>query len=106
MTRKELVEALEANFAEDEEVIFVYSDDQGEVRETMVEVREHEQETCNGHWEYKGVPVGDYEDIRKMRRTGVDMFGNRCTYGDLHANVMWVRDGEPFKDRRLVVYVG
>lgn len=68
MTRKELVEALTANFAEDEEVTFVYCDDQGEVRETKVEIRDHEQETCKGHWEYKGVPVGDYADIKKMTR--------------------------------------
>ena len=106
MTRKELVEALAANFAEDEEVTFVYCDDQGEVRETKVEVREHEQETCRGHWEYKGVPVGDYSDIRKMYRTGIDMHGERCSYSDLHVHVKWVRDGEYFRDRRRVVYVG
>lgn len=106
MTRKELVEALTANFAEDEEVTFVYCDDQGEVRETKVEIRDHEQETCKGHWEYKGVPVGDYADIRKMRKTGIDMFGNRCSYSDLHAHTQWVRDGGTIKDKRRVVYIG
>ena len=83
MTRKELVDALTANFAEDEEVTFVYNDDQGEVRETKVEIREHEQETYKGHWEYKGVLVGDYADIRKMYKTGIDMRGERCSYSDL-----------------------
>ena len=106
MTRKELVDALTANFAEDEEVTFVYNDDQGEVRETKVEIREHEQETYKGHWEYKGVLVGDYADIRKMYKTGIDMRGERCSYSDLHVHVKWVRDGGPFKDKRRVVYVG
>lgn len=106
MTRRELTELLAANFAEDEEVTFVYSDDQGDVRTTSAEVRDHEQETCKGHWEYKGVPVGDYEDIKKMRKTGIDIFGNKCTYGDLHVHVKWVRDSEWVKDKRRVVYVG
>lgn len=105
MTRKELVEALAANFAEDEEVTFLYNDDQGEVRETAVEIREHEQETPVGHWECRGVPV-DYSRVREMYRTGKGLDGRFQSYGEIRRSLLWVDDGPPVKDVKRVVYVG
>lgn len=105
MTRKELVEALTANFAEDEEVTFVYNDDQGEVRETNVEIRDHEQERCVGHWECRGVRV-DYPRIKEMYRTGKGLDGRSQSYEEIRRSLLWVDDGPPVKDVKRVVYVG
>lgn len=105
MTRKELVDALTANFAEDEEVTFVYNDDQGEVRETNVEIRDHEQERCVGHWEYRGVRV-DYPRIKEMYRTRKGLDGMFQSYEEIRRSLLWVDDGPPVKDVKRVVYVG
>ena len=105
MTRKELVEALTANFAEDEEVTFVYNDDQGEVRKTDVEIRDHEQEKCVGHWECNGVRV-DYPRIKEMYRAGKGLDGRHQSYEEIRQSLRWVDDGPPVKDVKRVVYVG
>lgn len=105
MTRKELVEALAANFAEDEEVTFVYNDDQGEVRETRVEVRDHEQETRVGHWECRGVRV-DYPRVKEMYRTGKGLDGRFQSYEEIRRSLLWVDDGPPVKDVRKALVVG
>ena len=105
MTRKELVEALTANFAEDEEVTFVYDDGQGEVREANVEIRDHEQERRAGHWECRGVRV-DYPRIKEMYRAGKGLDGRFQSYGEIRRSLLWVDDGPPAKDAKRVVYVG
>ena len=105
MTRKELVEALTANFAEDEEVTFVYDDGRGEVRETEVEVRDHEQETRVGHWECRGVRV-DYPRVREMYRTGKGLDGRFQSYDEIRRSLLWVDDGPPVKGVRKALVVG
>lgn len=52
MTKKELVELLNANYADDETVAIKYWDDQGECFEDIGEVgKEEEHRYEHGHWE-------------------------------------------------------
>ena len=53
MTRKELVDLLVANYAEDDEVYVCYSDDQGECVEKAKGVEDVTQTFCRGYYEVK-----------------------------------------------------
>ena len=53
MTRKELVDLLVANYAEDDEVYVRYEDDQGECVDKVKGVEDVTQTCCNGHYEVK-----------------------------------------------------
>lgn len=53
MTRKELVDLLVANYAEDDEVYVCYEDDQGECVDMAKCVEDVTQTTCNGHYEVR-----------------------------------------------------
>ena len=62
MTAKQLVSLINANFAADEEVTFVYHDDQGAVRSTDVEVNNHTQTNVKGHWEMKQIDLATHKE--------------------------------------------
>ena len=49
MTAEQLVHLITDNFAADEEVTFLYHDDQGAARSTDAEFGKHTQMTENGH---------------------------------------------------------
>lgn len=51
MTRRELVKMLESEFAPDEKVFFLYIDDGWETRGEALDVKTHEEETCEWHYE-------------------------------------------------------
>ena len=53
MTRKELVDLLVANYAEDDEVYVRYEDDQGECVDKVKGVEDVTQTCCNGHYEVR-----------------------------------------------------
>lgn len=53
MTRKELVDLLVANYAEDDEVYVSYEDEHGECVDTAKGVGEVTQTPCNGHYEVR-----------------------------------------------------
>ena len=90
MTRKELVEALEANFKPDEVVTFEYSDgDYGITTETDVAVKDHIELFKNGHWEYYD---GDFDKWLKGRSPV--------------AVSRWVPDGAISKVTKKVLYIG
>ena len=62
MTAEQLVHLITVNFAADEEVMFLYHDDKGDVRSTDVEVSKHRQETINGHWEMKQIDLATHKE--------------------------------------------
>ena len=94
MTRKELVEALTANFAPDEDVYFVYMDeDYGKCLEKRVEIKEHTEVKRNGHWEMKDTISGEWkkvavEDIKPKR------------------GIRWMPEGGVTKVTRKVLCIG
>ena len=62
MTAEQLINLITTNFAADEEVTFVYHDDQGAVRSTNVEATTHTQTTVNGHWEMKQIDLATHKE--------------------------------------------
>ena len=62
MTAKQLVSLINTNFAADEEVTFVYHDDQGSVRSTDVEATMHTQTNVKGHWEMKQIDLATHKE--------------------------------------------
>ena len=52
MTRDELIKYLSDNFEADEEINFVYNDDEGDVRTTKCFVYMHDREIIDGHYEW------------------------------------------------------
>ena len=110
MTRKKLVEVLTANFAEDEEVTFVYNDDQGEVRETRVEIKDHTESHCNGHYEMfetatnKWIPLS-IQEMNDTRRGLINKGRFRMIAKGME-DFNWVTDGPDIKDTKRVVYIG
>lgn len=52
MTRDELIKYLSDNFEADEEINFVYNDDEGDVRTTKCFVDTHNRELINGYHEW------------------------------------------------------
>ena len=62
MTAKQLVELVQAEFKDDEEVTFLYHDDQGDVRSSDISIHEHTQETLNGHWEMKQIDLTTHKE--------------------------------------------
>jgi hypothetical protein len=63
MTRKELVDLLVANYAEDDEVYVRYLDDQGECVDKVKGVDDVIQTYCNGHYEVRGAN-GEWEKLK------------------------------------------
>lgn len=63
MTRKELVDLLVANYAEDDEVYVCYTDDMGECVDKVKGVGDVTQTHCNGHYEVRN---GDDENWTKL----------------------------------------
>ena len=110
MTRKKLVEVLTANFAEDEEVTFVYNDDQGEVRETRVHITEHTETHCIGHYELFELATGKWlpvslDEFNKTKR-GLVNKGRFLTLVNGFLKYKWVTDRPDLKDTKRVVYIG
>ena len=62
MTRKELVDLLVANYAEDDEVYVRYLDDMGECVDKVTGVGDVTQTHCNGHYEVRGAN-GEWEKL-------------------------------------------
>ena len=62
MTAEQLVHLITDNFAADEEVTFLYHDDQGAVRSTDAEFSKHTQTTVNGHWEMKQIDLVTHKE--------------------------------------------
>lgn len=62
MKAKELIECIRASFNDDEEVTFLYHDDQGAVRSTDVEVNNHTQTNVKGHWEMKQIDLATHKE--------------------------------------------
>lgn len=62
MTAEQLIHLITDNFSADEEVTFLYHDDQGAVRSTDVEVNKHTQTTVNGHWEMKQIDLATHKE--------------------------------------------
>ena len=62
MTAEQLVNLITANFAADEEVTFLYYDDQGAVRSTNIEATKHTETTVNGHWEMKQIDLATHKE--------------------------------------------
>lgn len=62
MTAEQLVYLITDNFAADEEVTFLYYDDQGAVRLTDAEVSKHTQTIVNGHWEMKRIDLATHKE--------------------------------------------
>ena len=62
MTAEQLVHLITDNFAADEEVTFLYHDDQGAVRSTDAEFGKHTQMTVNGHWEMKQIDLATHKE--------------------------------------------
>lgn len=61
MTRKELVDALTENFAEDEEITFLHMDEEyGALTFTEVEVQDYTEFHHKGHWEYLENGTGEW----------------------------------------------
>lgn len=60
MTRKELVDLLVANYAEDDEVYVRYEDDQGECVDKVKGVEDVTQTHCNGHYEVRNGIGGNW----------------------------------------------
>lgn len=56
MTAKELKDLISSNWRDDEDVTFLVHDDQGDWRETLVEVIDHTQKILTGHWEIAWIP--------------------------------------------------
>lgn len=63
MTRKELVDLLVANYAEDDEVYVRYEDDQGECVDKVKGVRDVTQTHCNGHYEVRKDKDSEWETL-------------------------------------------
>lgn len=62
MTAEQLVSLINANFAADEEVTFLYNDDQGAVRSGDILIHEHTQTSVKGHWEMKQVDLATHKE--------------------------------------------
>ena len=62
MTAEQLVHLITDNFAADEEVTFLYHDDQGAVRSTDAEFSKHTQTSVNGHWEMKQIDLATHKE--------------------------------------------
>lgn len=110
MTRKELVEALTANFKEDEEVTFVYNDDKDEVRETRAKVTDHTEKRCNGHYELFDLDTGMWVSlsINEFQETLKGLINKdrfRTIVNGLY-DYIWVTDGPDIEDTKKVVYIG
>lgn len=63
MTRKELVDLLVANYAEDDEVYVCYEDDQGECVDKVKGVEDVTQTHCNGHYEVRKDKDSEWETL-------------------------------------------
>lgn len=63
MTRKELVDLLVANYAEDDEVYVRYEDDQGECVDKVKGVEDVTQTHCNGHYEVRKDKDSEWETL-------------------------------------------
>lgn len=63
MTRKELVDLLTANYAEDDEVYVRYLDDQGECVEKVTGIQDVTQTYCKGYYEVRGAN-GEWEKLK------------------------------------------
>lgn len=96
MTRKELVEALTANFAEDEEITFLYMDEEyGETTNTKVAVKDHTEVIKKGHWEY-------YDGEQ-------DTWVKECEHIDpltIFCRRRWMPDEGVTKVTKKVLYIG
>jgi hypothetical protein len=98
MTRKELVEALTANFAEDEEITFVYMDEEyGENVETEVRVADHTTTRRIGHWEYFDEAKDSWVKIENGTPVNPDI---------LFCRKRWMPDGEVEKETKKVLRIG
>lgn len=109
MTRKQLVDALTANFKEDEEVTFVYNDEHGEVRETRAKVTDHTETYCNGHYEFQESATGKWirlsdEEYRDTIRGKINK--GRIAYCQGRLVMKFVSDGPEIEDTKKVVYIG
>ena len=62
MTAKQLVELVQAEFKDDEEVTFLYHDDQGAVRSGDILIHEHTQTNVKGHWEMKQIDLATHKE--------------------------------------------
>ena len=60
MTRKELVDLLVANYAEDDEVYVCYTDEVGECVDKVTGVGDVTQTHCNGHYEVRNGVGGEW----------------------------------------------
>ena len=91
MTRKELVDLLVANYAEDDEVYVRYLDDQGECVDKVKGVEDMTQTYCQGYYEVK-----DNDGWRKMDDGERAMnFANGC--------VRYVQTGSYDVTRKCIV---
>ena len=92
MTRKELVDLLVANYAEDDEVYVRYLDDQGECIDEVKSVEDVTQTHCNGHYEVRGAN-GKWEKLK-----GGDSLWNYTT-----VNTRYVTDSKYDVTRKCIV---
>lgn len=100
MKRNDLIKLLEENFTEDEDVKFVYTDDQGDVRGDVQYVDIHEQTIVHSHyewleidekWKEKWVRITNKErdEILYLHKRN----GKFITEEDVHKRLRWVEDG-------------
>lgn len=105
MTRKELVKLLEENFAEDEEVKFVYTDDQGDVRGDVQYVDIHKCTFVEGHREWLEIDENGHREWVKLSEEeyhDIVLRKSLKTYD--RARLRWVTDRE-FDDARKCVFI-
>ena len=62
MKAKELIEKIQVNFNDDEEVTFIFKDDNDWVRSTDISIHDHTEKHPNGHWEMKQIDLATHKE--------------------------------------------
>ena len=114
MTRNQLIELLNNNFASDEEVVFVYFDDQNDIRTTSCKVGIHKQDIINGHYEWLVLEHGDKNNLTQEWITLTDdqvreinstrkWNGNYVTVDEIHNRMRWITDSKNVDCKKCII---
>lgn len=111
MKRNDLIKLLEENFAENDEVRFVYTDDQGDVRGDVQYVDIHECTIVHSHYEWLEIDENGKEEwVRITNKERDEIYNHRrrksngdfITEEDVHKRLRWVEDSVEDDSRKCV----
>lgn len=105
MIAAQLIDLISREFAADEEVTFLYDDDQCESRTTDVEVKMNTMTFCNGHYEARIRGTDTWEKVadnsdefNKVRYTS--------EYKLKYFEWRWIDHGTMYTDTKKVIAIG